>query len=341
MNLLRASIVFCVFAACFSVVEAADEPQNQVNKTTIAIIDFESKAPGNPELGKQISDILTARLSIYDEFELIERQKIEELIKEHELNLTGMVETSQAISVGKMLGAKIMIFGRAFVVDKDIYMVAKLVGTETTIVKGVMAKGKLEGELSDVIDQLVEKLTEGLEKWANNLLPPNEKLINRITVLKEKLKGKKLPCIAVSVPEDHINRILIDPAAETEIKKVLKEVGFEIIEIKGNDLPQWVKDFQKDPQKSLPSDISTVDVLITGEGLSEYGTRIGGLISCTARLELNAIDLKTRKIINVDRTTKRAVDLTESIASKTALQASGNELAINFIEKIAEQLEKK
>jgi len=234
-----------------------------------------------------------------------------------------------------------MIFGRAFVVDKDIYMVAKLVGTETTIVKGVMAKGKLEGELSDVIDQLVEKLTEGLEKWANNLLPPNEKLINRITVLKEKLKGKKLPCIAVSVPEDHINRILIDPAAETEIKKVLKEVGFEIIEIKGNDLPQWVKDFQKDPQKSLPSDISTVDVLITGEGLSEYGTRIGGLISCTARLELNVIDLKTRKIINVDRTTKRAVDLTESIASKTALQASGNELAINFIEKIAEQLEKK
>ena len=341
MNLFKAFVIFCVFAICFSALAVAEEPKTQVNKTTVAIIDFESKAPGNLELGKQISDILTARLSIYDEFELIERQKIEDLIKEHELNLSGMVETTQAINVGKMLGARIMIFGRAFVVDKDIYMVAKLVGTETTIVKGVMAKGKLEGQLSEVIDQLVEKLAEGLEKWADNLLPPNEKLVNRVAVLKEKLKGKKLPTIAVSVPEDHINRILIDPASETEIKKLLKEVGFEIIETKGHSVPKWVKDFQKDPQKPMPADISTVDVLITGEGLSEYGMRIGGLISCTARLELNAIDLKTRKVIDVDRTTKRAVDLTESIASKTALQAAGNELAINFIEKIAAQLEKK
>jgi hypothetical protein len=83
---------------------------------------------------------------------------------------------------------------------------------------------------------------------------------------------------------------------------------------------------------------SGVDIIITGEGFSEFGTRINGLVSCCARLETQATNREDHKIIVSERTTRRAVDLSESIAAKTALQAAGRELAIKTIEKIAEGL---
>jgi hypothetical protein len=78
--------------------------------------------------------------------------------------------------------------------------------------------------------------------------------------------------------------------------------------------------------------------MITGEGFSEFGTRIGGLVSCIARLEVQAIERESHKVIAAQRTTRRAVDLSEAIAGKTALQAAGHELAIRLAEKLALQI---
>jgi hypothetical protein len=207
-----------------------------VSSITVAIFDFESKAPGNPDLGQQLGDILTARLSIYNQFRLVERKKLEDLLKEHQLNLAGMVDTNQAVKVGKMAGAKIMVFGRTFTVDRDLYIVAKIVGTETSQVKGVIAKGNLESNLSDIINQLVDKLADGLEKWAPKLLPKTEKFQNKVKMLKRQLKGRELPTVAVMIPEVHINRPVADPAAETEIKKIFQQIGFNVIEAKRKTL---------------------------------------------------------------------------------------------------------
>lgn len=320
--------------------EKGIEDVNAVDTITVAIIDFESKAPGNPDLGQQLSDILTARLSIYDQFRLVERQKLQELLKEQQLNLSGMVDSRQAVKIGKMLGARIMVFGRAFIVDSDLYLVAKVVGTETSQVKGVIAKGKTESNLSDIIDQLADKLADGLEKWAPNLLPKTERFQNKIKILKEQLKGKELPGVAIMIPEVHINRRVVDPAAQTEMKNLFKKVGFTVIEVDRKTTSKWVRDFQKDPKKPIPPDFAGVDVAITGEGFSEFGTRIGGLVSCLARLEVQATDCQSHRIIASERTTRRAVDLSEAIAGKTALQAAGHELAIKLIEKIAQEIRK-
>ncbi|MHC4565584.1 MAG: CsgG/HfaB family protein, partial [Planctomycetota bacterium] len=277
---------------------------------------------------RQLGDILTARLSIYDQFQLVERKKLEDLLREQQLTLAGMVDTNQAVKVGKMAGARIMIFGRAFAVDRDLYIVAKIVGTETSQVKGVIARGKLESNLSEIIDQLVDKLAEGLEKWAPQLLPKSEKLQNRLKMLKRQLKGKDLPTVGVVIPEVHVNRTVADPAAETEIKKAFKEVGFNVIEVRDEITLKTAKDFN----------MAGVDIVITGEGFSELGTRIGGLVGCAARLEVQATERASHEIIASERTTRRAVDLSEAVAAKTALQAAGHELAIKIIEKIARQM---
>lgn len=302
-----------------------------VSSITVAIFDFESKAPGNPDLGQQLGDILTARLSIYNQFRLVERKKLEDLLKEHQLNLAGMVDTNQAVKVGKMAGAKIMVFGRTFTVDRDLYIVAKIVGTETSQVKGVIAKGNLESNLSDIINQLVDKLADGLERWAPELLPKTEEFQNKVKMLKRQLKGRELPTVAVMIPEVHINRLTADPAAETEIKKIFRQIGFNVIEAKRKTLEKLAKDFS----------LAGVDIIITGEGFSEFAARIGGLVGCIARLEVQATERESHRIITSERTTRRAVDLSEAIAGKTALQAAGHELAIKLIEKIANEAEDK
>jgi len=300
-----------------------------VDSITVAIIDFESQTPGNPELGQQLGDILTARLSIYDKFRLVERKKLQDLLAEQQLNLSGMVDTNQVTKVGKMLGARIMIFGRAFAVDRDIYIVAKIVGTETSQVKGVIAKGKLESNLSDIIDQLVEKLTEGLEKWAPLLLPSTERFQNKVKMLKQRLKGKQLPAVAIMISEVHMSRRVADPAAETEVKKIFKEVGFNLIEAKSKTAKELAGEIQ----------LADADIIVTGEGFSDFGARVGGLVSCIARLEVQATHKVSRRIIASERTTRRALDLSEAIAGKTALQAAGHELAIKLVEKIAQDIE--
>jgi hypothetical protein len=297
---------------------------------TVAIMDFESKAPGNPDLGEQLGDILTARLSIQDQFRLVERKKLQDTIKELQVNLSGLAENDRAVKVGKILGARILIFGRAFPVDKDLYIVAKVVGTETSRVKGVIASGKLEGRLSDVIDDLAQKLAAGLEQWGSQLLPENEKLESAVERLRQQLTGKKLPAVAVTVSEQHSNRRPADPAAATEIKRVLKEIGFTVIDPDGRSLPdRW----------SGNANLAEAQVIISGEGISDFGAQLGGLVSCVARLEVQAAWRDSGKVIAAERTTRRAVDLSETIAAKTALQAAGHELAIQVVSELVKELQ--
>jgi hypothetical protein len=323
-----------IFATLIAVpVLAATDPNDAATAETVqtlasvpvAIFDFESTAPGNPEFGRQLADILTARLSVYDQFTLVERKHVNEAIPELQLSLSGLVEPGRSTQVGRMIGARILVFGRAFAVDRDLYLVAKVVGTETSQVKGIIAKGKLESDLSPIIDQLVEKLVEGLGQWAAQLLPRNEKLETSIETLRLELAGRTLPTVAVIVSESHMRTRSPDPAAATEVKKVFKEAGFEVLEADRDTLEKWTKNVT----------LAGCDIVITGEGVSDFAARIGGLVSCVGRLELQATRRDSGRIVAVKRTTRRAVDLSETIAAKTALQSAGHELAIALIREIA------
>ena len=66
-----------------------------------------------------------------------------------------------------------------------------------------------------------------------------------------------------------------------------------------------------------------VDMLIAGEAFSEFAARIGNIVSCSARTEINMVSRKDGKVVLTDRVTTRAADLSEKIAGKKALQGGG------------------
>jgi hypothetical protein len=83
------------------------------------------------------------------------------------------------------------------------------------------------------------------------------------------------------------------------------------------------------------------EVLLNGEGVSEFATRHGNLISVKARLEVKAVDASTGRVLAIDRQTTVQVDLTEQLAGKAALQEAAAEIAVRLLPKILQPLPEK
>src|SRR5437870_2013827 len=59
---------------------------------TVAVLEFEGKDPANPDLGKNISEVLGAVLGAEDGFRLVERSQLEKKLQEQSISLTGLVD---------------------------------------------------------------------------------------------------------------------------------------------------------------------------------------------------------------------------------------------------------
>lgn len=302
----------------------------------VAVLDYESAVPGNAELGKQLADVLSVRLSLEDAFTVVERAKLNEILNEHKLTLAGVVDSDKAAQVGKLLGAKLLIMGKVFPLDKKLMLVTKVVGVETGQLKGTLREVDMAKPLGEAIALLAEDVSGVINKDAARLLPKDAALADPMAGLRQALAARKdKPSrIAVVIPEEHRTRVVIDPAVETEIKKTLIGCGFTVVDTGQNDLADWAKKMLKNaPEKpAWPAALNQADYVIVGEAFSEFAARSGELVSCAARAEINVIDRKTGTVVLADRATGRAVDLAEALAGKTALQKAGHELALAVLE---------
>ena len=76
-------------------------------------------------------------------------------------------------------------------------------------------------------------------------------------------------------------------------------------------------------------------MIVVGEAFSEFGGRIGNLVTGVARAEINLIRRSDGRILLADRTTTRAVDLAETIAGKAALEKAGHRLGVAVLDHFA------
>ncbi len=313
---------------------SGEVPATQPSTVTVAVMDFESKAPGNPEFGQQIAEILTIRLSMVDAVTVVDRSRLTEILDEHKLKLRGLTDQEQAAEVGKLLGAQIMVFGKVFPVGDELYVTMKLVGVETGQITGAIARGKMSEDLSAILDRSMEELTACLEREAASLVPGRGALPDPIQRLADQLRGKPLPRVAVVVPEEHLSHRIPDPAAETEIARILAKIGCEVAAVDEAAAKAVVRDAGTG-SGTWPAALQKIDLVVVGEAFSETAGRYQGLVSGTARAEVKVVDRKTVSVILAARATERAVDLSENIAAKTALQKCGHTIGLEIARDIA------
>jgi curli biogenesis system outer membrane secretion channel CsgG len=303
-----------------------------------AILDFDVSLPDSEDLGPQIADILTARLSIEDGFELVERAKLAEILAEQKLTLSGLVDSNQAVQIGKLTGAKLLIMGRAFKIDKKLMIVTKIIGVETSRVKGTLLQVDLADPLSDALMALSEDVAAMIRDNADKLLPEDLALADPVGEAREALATKALPTVAVVIPEEHLARVVMDPAVETEIKMILADAGITLVDIGRNELADWARKQIRGEQTPWPDGLADADYVIVGEGFSELAGRVSDLVSVVGRAEINVIDRHTGEIVLADREGQRAIDLAEVNAGKTALQKTGRLLGIRLLDYFVESL---
>lgn len=281
---------------------------------TVAVFDFESKDESTRDLGPKAAVLISASLSMEPQIETVERAELEKVLGEHELGLSGNVSTETATRVGHLTGAKVLVTGRLFKADKELVMVAKIIGTETSRVYGEIVKAPAAGaSLTELSAELAKKIATVVKDKGDVLIAQVASREDRIAKIKKELKDVKLPSVSVTVTERHFGGPVIDPAAQTELGLILEQCGFKLVD-------------EKSAEKA--------DVEITGEAFSTFGMRKGNLISCRARVELKA-QKRTGEILAVDRQTTVGVDIGEQIAAKNALQEAAAEVAERILPKCA------
>jgi TolB-like protein len=286
-----------------------------------ALFAFEERGAGARDMGRKVVDLLFAKLVVHDGLYLVDREDLKKTLGEAELNLSGAVKASEATKVGHLTGAKLLVTGSVVQVDKKLYLIAKIIGTETGRIVGTSVDGKATDELDGLVGKLAVKVIATIEKHSGSLVAKTVARKDRIAALKQGLKKGARPTVLIKVGERHVGAATIDPAAQTELLLFCKETGFEVI-----DAEEGIK--------------SKADIIISGEGISTFAARHGNLITVKARLEIKAVERKTDRVLAVDRQTAVVVDLTEALAGKAALQEAAAAIAERLLPKLVKEEKK-
>src|SRR5690606_26581702 len=133
-----------------------------------------------------------------------ERAELEKALGEQELGLSGTVAPDTAAKVGNLTGAKVLVTGSVFKVDKNVMVVAKVIGTETGRVYGTTGKmNAAGGDLSELAKDLAAEVGSTIKSKAETLLAKVEPREVRVQRLVEKAKPAEPLAVSVVIPEQH------------------------------------------------------------------------------------------------------------------------------------------
>lgn len=292
-------------------------PADAFTLLPVGIFPFQAKNRDLQEYAEAAGQVLFTRMVVQDRVHLVDREQMDKILNETTLNLSGMVSQENMIQVGQLTGAKIIVSGAVFEVDNVVIIVAKVIGTETSRVFGDSVKLDRGASLIEAAEQLADKVVAIINSKADQLVAPVLNRQDRLNNIAKLIDGKQKPSVSVSITERHVGRQTMDPAAETEIKLILTELGFTLFDY--SDRPQ-----------------SRADIIITGEGFSELATRHKDIVSVKARLEVSAKESSSGRILAVERENEVEIDLSEQFAGKKALQNAAAQIAERMIPRIVE-----
>ncbi len=279
----------------------------------VALLGFEERGAEVKGFGAKVGDLLFAKLAAKPEFYLVDRTDLKKVLDEQQLSLSGVVKADEAVKVGQLTGARIIVTGSVVQVEKRVYLVAKIIGTETGRVFGASVDGASSDDLGELVGRLADAVDAAVAKNADKLVPKPVPVVDRVAELNKKLGNGVRPTVMVRMS---------GPAAQTEFTRFARECGFEVI----------------DPDEG---GASKADVLITGEGFSEAVGRVGGLVSARVRVDLKAVGRASGKVLVADRQTAVVVDVSEQVAGKTALQYAAADLAERLLPRLVAPDKKK
>jgi TolB-like protein len=158
-----------------SVAEA--HPPKKKQKPTVAIMyfDYEGPSPSLTQFRKGMAQMLISDLAGQAGFDVVERGKLEALLKELKLSRSRKIDRSSALRMGRLLAARFMVFGRIMDNAGQLILTTKVIDVETgSSVSGVKVVAKADDFMT-----AYNTLMTGLEAILQKQLPPRAKVVRR------------------------------------------------------------------------------------------------------------------------------------------------------------------
>jgi len=296
------STITAIVISLLPAITLAQEASPKVMVFSVGVLPF-SETDDTKSLGASASELVGTQLGMSGNLVLIERSQLDAVLSEQGMGLTGTVDPQSAAKLGGLTGAQILITGRVFKAGKNTYCIAKAVSTSTG--RSLPAQTQLNGDdWMGAATRLATALDESIAKNAADMMPKSETAEARLERLKKLIEGKSLPKVFIRITEQHLSRIIPDPAVQTEIEYTLQKLGVTVV-----------------------TDENAAEVTVAGEAFSERAIQLGTLVSCRARCELTLTKKSSPGTKQVNRITIGAVDIAENAAAKQALQNAGSKLA--------------
>ena len=140
-------IIPLLFISCVSTIR-------ETREVTVAVWDLEDLSPSRsirPDLGELLSGRIIETLS-NREYTVIERERLLLALQELNLGTTLLVDEATRLKLGKLMGARYMVFGGYQIIGGQMRLDLRMVEVETGKVLKAVQKTTGAGDLSGWID---------------------------------------------------------------------------------------------------------------------------------------------------------------------------------------------
>lgn len=271
---------------------------------TVAVLPFESRdrQAASTDMGKSVAELLNIALMESGNADMVERAELDAALNELQLSAVGLTSKESQVKLGRFIGAKILITGSLCKSGSKNFVIVKIIGTETSRVLGASASGT--EDFTSLVPMLAPKVSAILEKQSAKLLPKEQNKEEVLSRLKKVVQGKQRK-VFVKVKED-IALSVPDPAAETELKKLLLALDFQVVNTQNE-----------------------ADYAVIGEAIAANAGNYHKFTSAAARLELSIYN-KDKKLLATGVARETLAGGTYIIAAKEAIAQTALKLAGDF-----------
>lgn len=135
---------------------------------SIAVIHFKTlnKEAQDISLGELVSETFTSALVNSRNFKIIEREQLDKVVKEMEMSQTGIIETTDAVEIGKILHADAIITGSVALLKGQIQLNARIIEVKSAYVISADTKTTTYSlqNINRIANEIVVRLSSKLRR---------------------------------------------------------------------------------------------------------------------------------------------------------------------------------
>jgi len=153
-------ILFALFMLLISCAGTPDRTEQGGNAIAVWNVENLSHLPGRPDLGELFSDQIMATLGRTGSYRVIERKSLDLALQELNFGATSLADESTRLRLGKIIGARWMVFGGYFATRHQMRVDLRLVEVETGKVRKAVQKTTKSQDLNDWLKSVREAAAE-------------------------------------------------------------------------------------------------------------------------------------------------------------------------------------